>query len=46
MPTNEYPVVVLPLPELLGEDYITAVRDGTSERLFPTKELIDLKPIK
>ena len=46
MPTNEYPVVVLPQPELLGEDYITAVRDGTSERLFPTKELIDLKPKK
>ena len=46
VPTNEYPVVVLPLPELLGEDYITAVLNGTSERLFPTKELIDLKPIK
>lgn len=46
VPTNEYPVVVLPLPKLLGEDYITVVRDGTSERLFPTKELIDLKPIK
>ena len=46
VPTNEYPVVVLPQPELLGEDYITAVLNGTSERLFPTKELIDLKPKK
>jgi hypothetical protein len=46
VPTNEYPVVVLPQPELLGEDYITAVINGTSEILFPTQELIDRNPIK
>ncbi len=46
VPTNEYPVVVLPMPDMLGDLYITAVRDGTSERLFPTKELTDLNPAK
>ena len=46
IPTNEIPVIVLPQPELLGEDYITAVINGTSEILFPTQELIDRNPIK
>lgn len=43
--TNEYPVVIV-APFTSEEVYVSIVNDGASESVFPTKELIDLKPQK